>query len=118
MRAGGMQAPALLPCASVRLCNSCVHPSRRNRRPVEFPARNSPAPALHSKVLRSLAIDLGFLRDVGRGLFLVRLAAQDRRHVALAVLAAVDNGDDVIAIPMIAGPDLDAGPMANAAMRL
>ena len=61
---------------------------------------------------RLLTVDARFLRDVARGLFLVFLAPQYRRHVAFAIFAAVDEGDNVVDVPGVARPDHAAGPMA------
>ena len=68
-----------------------------------------------SQMLGADARHLGFLVDVAGGLLLV-LVAQDWGQIALAVLAAIDQGPYVIDIPAVAGGDFLAAPVAAAAV--
>lgn len=56
-------------------------------------------------MLLSLAINLGILSDVGRGLLAV-LVSQSRRKIKLTMLATIDESDNVITVPFIARPNL------------
>ena len=67
------------------------------------------------QMLGADARHLGFLVDVARGLLPV-LLAQDGRQIALAVLAAIDQGAHVVDVPAVAGGNLLAAPVAAAAV--
>src|SRR5579871_222075 len=53
-----------------------------------------------------------FFAHVAPRLFLVRLILERGREIAFAVLAAVDDRFDMVAIPMVAGENFAAGEVA------
>lgn len=71
--------------------------------------------ALDAKVIGLTLGDTGLLCYVIRCLLAV-LVPEDGPEVCFAILAAVDDRGFVIQVPLIAGPDLPASELADAAI--